>query len=90
MSSGAVKKIRQQARRVIGGAGLDRLAEHDAALVHHASQITQTRDHLVTLVHDYGPRLAVAEQQLTALDARMDAMHRLPLWRRVRWLCLGT
>lgn len=86
------KKVRQQARKIIGQSGLDQLAEHDAALVHHASEIEALRarqDDMLTkaAAHARGVDAAlIAAGDFAAV--RTDALWR-PLLGRLRWLLTG-
>lgn len=95
------KKVRQQARKIIGQAGLEQLAEHDAALVHHTSEIERLiswrDDHLVKATKhaettdqqllDVGVLAATAKAEVAALTAaRLAKGLRGAL---LRWL-LGT
>lgn len=91
------KKVRQQARKIIGQAGLEQLAEHDAALVYHASEIETLRQrqddmllkaaaHAADLNADH--RLGVLETDSHDLLVTTRCLRR-PFMGRLRWLLTG-
>lgn len=90
------KKVRQQARKLIGASGLDRLAEHDAALMHHASAIAQLiarQDDMLTKAASHAEQLDQAIQsKFNVAAAYIGAETRVlkrPFRGRLRWLLTG-